>query len=97
MGGSWGQSQIDLLGLAFPGDTVQLRFDFGTDFCFATIGWYVDDVHVYTCSDEPLPICGDGVLDPGEGCDDGNSDDGDGCSSTCRVEDGWICTDPTAI
>lgn len=26
------------------------------------------------------------------GCDDGNNIDGDGCSSTCEVEDGWICS-----
>ena len=92
--GSWGQSQVDLYGLAFPGDDVRLRFDLGTDGCNGLIGWYVDDVHVYTCSDEPLPICSDGALDFGEDCDDGNMDDGDGCSSTCQVEDGWICTDP---
>lgn len=93
-GGSWGQSQIELIGLAQPGDSVRLRFDFGVDGCFGVIGWYVDDVHVYSCSDEPLPICGDGELDPGETCDDGNADPGDGCSSTCQVEDGWICSDP---
>jgi YVTN family beta-propeller protein/cysteine-rich repeat protein len=28
-------------------------------------------------------VCGNGVLEPGEGCDDGNVLDGDGCSSTC--------------
>ena len=94
VGGSWGQSQVDLFGLAFPGDDVRLRFDLGVDGCFGLVGWYVDDVHVYTCSDEPLPICGDGLLDFGEACDDGNVDDGDGCSSTCQVEDGWVCLDP---
>ncbi len=96
VGGSWGQSQVDLFGLAFPGDSVRLRFDFGVDCADGGIGWYVDDVHVYSCSDEELPICGDGVLDPGEACDDDNADDGDGCSSSCQVEDGWVCTDPTS-
>ena len=94
VGGSWGQSQINLIGVAAPGDTVRLRFDFGVDGCFGLIGWYVDDVSVYTCSDEDPPICGDGKLDPGESCDDGNSDSGDGCSSTCQQEDGWNCSDP---
>ena len=94
-GGSWGQSQVNLYGLAFPGDSVQLRFDLGTDGCGGVIGWYVDDVHAYSCSDEELPYCGDGLLAPGEACDDGNSDDGDGCSSICEVEDGWLCADPT--
>jgi uncharacterized repeat protein (TIGR01451 family) len=32
------------------------------------------------------PICGDGVLDPGEECDDGNNVDGDGCSADCKIE-----------
>ncbi|MFO0760692.1 MAG: DNRLRE domain-containing protein [Byssovorax sp.] len=31
-------------------------------------------------------VCGDGVMDPGEGCDDGNTADGDGCSATCQTE-----------
>ncbi|MCB0368770.1 MAG: hypothetical protein KDD45_04800 [Bdellovibrionales bacterium] len=26
------------------------------------------------------------------GCDDGNTKNGDGCSSTCEVEDGYVCT-----
>ncbi len=95
VGGSWGQSQVDLYGLAFPGDSVELRFDMGTDGCFGIVGWYVDDVHAYSCSDEEAPFCGDGLLDLGEVCDDGNMDDGDGCSSVCEVEDGWFCTDPT--
>ncbi len=37
-------------------------------------------------------VCGDGLRAPGEQCDDGDVDAGDGCSSTCTVEDGWICT-----
>jgi hypothetical protein len=42
--GSWGQSQVDLLRLAAPGDTLQLRFDFGVDQCFGLDGWYLDAV-----------------------------------------------------
>lgn len=93
--GSWGQSQVNLYGVAFPGDSVQLRYDLGTDGCGGVVGWYVDNVHAYSCSEEELPYCGDGLLAPGESCDDGNSDDGDGCSSICQVEDGWLCADPT--
>jgi cysteine-rich repeat protein len=33
--------------------------------------------------DAPPPVCGDGVIDPGEECDDGNSDDEDACSNDC--------------
>ncbi len=45
---------------------------------------------------DPLPRCGDGILQPtrGEGCDDGNTVSGDGCSATCQVEPGWICPTP---
>jgi len=46
------------------------------------------------------PVCGDGIVDPGEGCDDGNLVDGDCCSASCQVEaagsacaaDGDACT-----
>jgi cysteine-rich repeat protein len=36
--------------------------------------------------------CGNGVIEGAEGCDDGNTTGGDGCSSTCRVEDCYICS-----
>ena len=35
-------------------------------------------------------VCGDGVLEPGEGCDDGNGEDGDGCSA-CGLDPGYVC------
>jgi cysteine-rich repeat protein len=38
-------------------------------------------------------VCGDGVVDPGEGCDDGNLDDHDGCLTTCDAAscgDGFV-------
>ena len=35
---------------------------------------------VYTPS-----VCGNGILEAGEGCDDGDLDGGDGCSATCQV------------
>jgi Zn-dependent metalloprotease len=44
--GSWGQSQIDLSGRVEPGDTIRLRFDFGTDGCLGLDGWYLDRVRV---------------------------------------------------
>ena len=50
VGGSWGQSQIDLNGIAGPGDTIELRYEFGLDGCNGLIGWFVDNVHVYACS-----------------------------------------------
>lgn len=32
-------------------------------------------------------VCGNNIVDPGEGCDDGNTEDGDGCSANCFQED----------
>src|SRR5262249_43404799 len=31
-------------------------------------------------------VCGNGILEPGEGCDDGNTNACDGCSPSCQVE-----------
>jgi cysteine-rich repeat protein len=42
-------------------------------------------------------ICGDGVLKGQLACDDGNQRDGDGCSSTCTIELGWACVNPSGI
>jgi trimeric autotransporter adhesin len=47
---TWGESQLNLAALGVvPGDTIQLRFDFGIDGCTGIDGWYVDNVHVYLC------------------------------------------------
>lgn len=35
-------------------------------------------------SGAPDPICGDGVIDPGEECDDGNADNSDTCVEGCK-------------
>lgn len=43
-----------------------------------------------------LAVCGDGVVDPGEGCDDGNAVDTDACLSVCMVAtcgDGFVYAD----
>jgi len=44
--GSWGQSQIDLLELAVPGDSIRIRFDFGNDGCSGAEGWFIDTLEV---------------------------------------------------
>ncbi len=47
---SWGTTIVDLSRYAHPGDTIRLRWDMSTDYCFGTdAGWYVDNVKVYTC------------------------------------------------
>jgi cysteine-rich repeat protein len=94
LSGSWGQSQVDLIGLASAGDTIQLRFELGTDGCNGSTGWYVESVEGYACSAEVAPVCGDSQLDLGEMCDDGNSANGDGCSASCEVESGFNCSLP---
>jgi len=94
---SWGQSHINLLGIAAEGDTIELRFDFGVDGCGGHTGWYVDEVEFYSCEAElPPSDCGNGVIDQGEQCDDGNDFINDGCSNICQIDDGWQCTTPTS-
>jgi len=44
--GSWGQSQVSLAGIARPGDTIRIRFDFSFDGCSGIDGWYLDNVAV---------------------------------------------------
>ncbi|HSN57337.1 MAG TPA: M4 family metallopeptidase [Candidatus Sulfomarinibacteraceae bacterium] len=44
--GSWGQSQVDLGAFARGGDTLVVRFAFGTDGCNGMDGWYVDTVRL---------------------------------------------------
>lgn len=46
------------------------------------------DKRLYYCDGSwrvilPEPLCGNNILNPGEGCDDGNIKDGDGCTSKC--------------
>ena len=44
------------------------------------------------CQNEVVPVCGDGILQAGEGCDDGNLIDGDGCNGICLIEVvGTVC------
>jgi hypothetical protein len=53
--GSWGRSHVRLGAYAPAGSTVRLRWDFGTDGCGGTFGWYVDDVTVYACTPNAMP------------------------------------------
>lgn len=53
--GSWGTTLADLSGLAGPGDTVKLRFKFSQDGCNGVDGWYVDNIHLYSCPNLEAP------------------------------------------
>ncbi len=61
MGGEWGTSRVDLGAFVSGGETIQVRFDLGKDFCVGVTGWYVDDVNVSDCSFEDCN--GNGVPD----------------------------------
>jgi len=63
----WGQSQVDLTGLAQPGDTVRLRFELGIDGCGGTVGWYVDEVQLYRCFPAPRGVLTGAVTDADNG------------------------------
>jgi len=41
-------------------------------------------------------VCGNGILEDGEGCEDGNLTNGDGCNNVCELEGGTCggCVDP---
>lgn len=101
--GEWVQSRINLRGIASGGNSIRLRTAFGLDGCTVAlptdptpVGWFVDEVEVYSCQSEPAPSdCGNGEINGGEQCDDGNNYIDDGCSNTCQVESGWQCTAPT--
>ena len=87
--GSWGESQVDLSGLAAPGATVQIQFRFGVDGCNGLDGWYVDDVALGHCV----------ACTAASECDDGNSCTTDTCNadtgicSNTRLHVGAACGD----
>jgi Zn-dependent metalloprotease len=49
-GGSWGRSHLNLGNFAGPGDAIRLRWDLGTDGCAGRVGWYLDNVNVFSCT-----------------------------------------------
>lgn len=51
LGGSWGQSVIDLSKIGVvSGSNIKFRFELGTDGCNGIEGWYLDELYVYNCS-----------------------------------------------
>jgi hypothetical protein len=65
LGGSWGQSQIDLATAGvMPGNTIRLRYDMGIDGCTGIDGWYVDDVNVHSCELPQPPVCTGATANP---------------------------------
>eukprot|EP00347_Sterkiella_histriomuscorum_P023935 403332874 len=71
-----------------------------TDCTSCDLGKYLYNSQCLTCdatgmilgsSGQCVEKCGDGKNFGLVKCDDGNSIDGDGCSSTCEIEQDWIC------
>jgi hypothetical protein len=60
--GSWVQSQVDLTGLAGAGDNIELRLEMGLDGCNGLVGWYVDDLRIYSCPCVPHLVFADDTL-----------------------------------
>jgi Zn-dependent metalloprotease len=66
-GGSWGRSLVNLGAYARPGDSVRLRWDFGTDTCSGRTGWFMDNVSVFSCvANVPTLTVNDPMLQEGD-------------------------------
>jgi hypothetical protein len=96
----WDSVNVDISRYAQAGDTIRLRWDMSTDYCFGTdAGWYVDNVRVYTFFTD---TDGDDVADSVDNCPDtANADQadfdhdgiGDVCDAPANIEEckngGW--------
>ncbi len=51
-------------------------------------------LHAQTAGSSRPPMCGNGIVEPGEGCDDGvgNGTNGDQCAANCTLLPGGSCT-----
>ena len=66
--------------------------------------WVSNFFNIHTCFNGGGPyvatrdLCGDGIVQQGEGCDDGNAADGDCCSADCSspAPDDTVCDDGNA-
>ena len=62
LGGSWGQSVIDLSKIGVvSGSDIKFRFEMGTDGCNGNDGWYLDEIYVYNCENSALAVENSGV------------------------------------
>ncbi len=49
--GSWARSVLSLSAIGATAEsTLQFRFEVGTDGCNGRIGWYIDDISIYSCN-----------------------------------------------
>jgi Zn-dependent metalloprotease len=57
-------SRLDLSSLA--GEAVRFRFLIGTDASVGSLGWFVDNVRIYTCEDDGGEMISNGTFDQGQ-------------------------------
>ncbi|HWA28497.1 MAG TPA: thiol-activated cytolysin family protein [Lacunisphaera sp.] len=57
------------------------RFTYSQLFFFSLV------LGLSACGQQPVPECGNGIVEDSEQCDDGNTISGDGCSEACELED----------
>jgi len=86
--GSGGMSSSGSTGKG--GTDLNVGSDAGTDSGPSGDGGCMDS----TCGETDPAVCGDGVIQDGEGCDDGNHTAGDGCSASCKVQKDYECKTP---
>lgn len=77
--------------------TLSMAVTSGTPYVIRVSGWgSAATLTSYTLDISCAPtVCGNGVVDCGEGCDDGANISGDGCSATCVVEGACCLPDGT--
>jgi len=85
---SWGSTLLDLYDFVSGGETIRLRFEFGKDGCTGIVGWYVDDVEIYSC-----PCTADGHCDDGRFCTGTESCAAGVCQRNAGIC-GDICSEP---
>ncbi|HET6584669.1 MAG TPA: hypothetical protein VFG69_14520 [Nannocystaceae bacterium] len=83
----WRFHDVDITAQALDGQ-ITLGFSLTSDGGLELGGWTIDDLCIVGVQSTAGPLCGNGLLDPGEGCDDGNLAAGDGCDAACLVEGG---------
>ena len=59
--------------------------------------WLIVSLQVADAGRRRGPVCGNGLVQPGEQCDDGNTEPGDLCSPACTLEVPADCIEVTSI
>ncbi|MBT8135397.1 MAG: M4 family metallopeptidase [Gammaproteobacteria bacterium] len=86
----WGQSQVNFSGVAAAGDSVRLRFEVGMDGCNGLLGWFIDDVQLYSCA-AAADDDNDGLPNSADNCTAVSNpnqvdSDGDGYGNFCDAD-----------